>query len=136
MSAIISVVADSGEDVELGRRAYRAGAWAEAYAALRGADQGAALSAADIELLGRVAYMLGYDDDYIAALERAHKLYVEAGSLRPAIRCAWWIGHNLLFRGEWARASGWFAVGSACSNAWRATASSGATCSSRCGCSR
>ena len=44
------------------------------------------LSAADIELLGRVAYMLGYDDDYIAALERAHKVYVEAGSLRPAIR--------------------------------------------------
>jgi DNA-binding NarL/FixJ family response regulator len=104
-------VADSGEDVELGRRAYLAGAWAEAYAALRGADQGAALSAADIELLGRVAYMLGYDDDYISALERAHKLYVEAGSLRPAIRCAWWIGHNLLFRGELARASGWFARG-------------------------
>jgi DNA-binding NarL/FixJ family response regulator len=104
-------VAAFGEDVELGRRAYRAGSWAEAYAALRVADQGASLPAADIELLGRVAYMLGYDDDYIAALDRAHKLYVEAGSLPPAIRCAWWIGHNLLFRGELTRASGWFARG-------------------------
>jgi DNA-binding NarL/FixJ family response regulator len=36
---------------------------------------------------------------------------VEAGSLPPAIRCAWWIGHNLLFRGELAPASGWFARG-------------------------
>jgi DNA-binding NarL/FixJ family response regulator len=104
-------VAAFGEDVELGRRAYRAGSWADAYAALRVADQGASLPAADIELLGRVAYMLGYDDDYIAALDRAHKLYVEAGSLPPAIRCAWWIGHNLLFRGELTRASGWFARG-------------------------
>jgi hypothetical protein len=40
--------------------------------------------------------MLGHDDDYIAALERAHNLYVEAGtpdgrprSLRPRSVSTW-----------------------------------------------
>ena len=29
----------------------------------------------------------------------------------PAVRSAFWIGHNLLFRGESVRATGWFARG-------------------------
>jgi DNA-binding CsgD family transcriptional regulator len=55
--------------------------------------------------------MLGRDDDYVSGLERAHQAYLEAGGVAPAARCAFWIGHNLLFRGERARTSGWFARG-------------------------
>lgn len=43
--------------------------------------------------------MLGRDDDYVGALERAHHRYVEAGALAPAVRCAVWIGHSALFPG-------------------------------------
>ena len=35
-----------------------------------------------------------------SGLERAHHAYVESGAARPAARCAWWIGHSLLFRGR------------------------------------
>ena len=53
--------------------------------------------------------MVGNDDDYLAGLERAHDMYVRAGETRRAARCAFWIGHNLLFRANTARATGWFA---------------------------
>jgi Bacterial regulatory proteins, luxR family len=36
---------------------------------------------------------------------------LEAQEVAPAARCAFWIGHNLLFRGERGRASGWFSRG-------------------------
>jgi DNA-binding NarL/FixJ family response regulator len=99
------------DDLERARRAYAASAWMDAFESLSGADRAAALSAGDLELLARAAYMVGRDDDYLAALERAHDLYAAAGDVAPAIRCTWWIGHNLLFRGQAARAAGWFARG-------------------------
>ena len=43
--------------------------------------------------------MLGHDDDYVAALERAHSLPRRGEALARG-RCAFWIGHNLLLRGE------------------------------------
>ncbi len=55
--------------------------------------------------------MLGRDDDYVRGLERAHHGHLDAGDVPGAARCAWWIGHNLLFRGETARANGWFGRG-------------------------
>jgi hypothetical protein len=48
----------------------------------------ALLEAEDLELLARSAYLVGKDDDYIAGLERAHELYLAAGDLPPAVRCA------------------------------------------------
>jgi DNA-binding CsgD family transcriptional regulator len=98
-------------ELERGRRAYEASAWLEAFESLARADEVAPLSAGDLELLGRSAYMLGRDDDYARGLERAHALHVAAGEALPAIRCAWWIGHNMLFRGKSALAEGWFARG-------------------------
>ena len=44
--------------------------------------------------------MLGRDDDYVRGLERAHHAYLNLGEVAPAARCAFWIGHNLLFRSE------------------------------------
>jgi DNA-binding NarL/FixJ family response regulator len=94
-----------------GRAAYQGSAWAEAYDALTAADQASPLSPADLEMLARSAYMLGLDDEYAGNLERAHHAYVEGDVIEPAICCAWWIGHNWLFRGEATRASGWFGRG-------------------------
>jgi DNA-binding CsgD family transcriptional regulator len=99
----------AAEELDRGRESYAARAWTEAFESLSRANGAEALGAADLELLARSAYMLGRDDDYVSALERAHHDHLNARESLPAIRCAFWIGHNLLFRGETIGAAGWFA---------------------------
>jgi DNA-binding CsgD family transcriptional regulator/tetratricopeptide (TPR) repeat protein len=101
-------VADAAAELERGRESYDKGAWREAYESLSAADRAAQLGAGDLELLARAAYMLGRDDDYVSGLERAHHAHLDAGEALPAVRSAFWIGHNMLFRGDAVRASGWF----------------------------
>lgn len=96
-------------ELERGRESYAKLAWPDAYAALTAADQAVGLGAEDLELLARSAYMLGRDDDYVGGLERAHRAHLDAGEALRAVRCAFWIGHNWLFRGETVPARGWFA---------------------------
>ena len=96
-------------DLERGRNAYREQAWLSAFESLARADQVQRLGAEDLELLARAAYMLGRDDDYVASLERAHQAYLDGQQVPRAVRCGFWIGHSLLFRGEKALATGWFA---------------------------
>jgi DNA-binding CsgD family transcriptional regulator/tetratricopeptide (TPR) repeat protein len=102
-------MARASPELERGRGCYASGAWLEANAALRAADEVARLDGEDLELLARSAYMLGRDDEYVGALERAHHVHLDAGEPRRAVRCAFWIGHNMLFRGDTVRARGWFA---------------------------
>jgi DNA-binding CsgD family transcriptional regulator len=101
----------AGNVLERGRASYAKGAWLDAYEWLSRADEDDLLEPDDLELLARSAYMLGRDDDYIRALERAHHGHLDAGEVPSAARCTWWIGHNLLMRGEAARANGWFGRG-------------------------
>jgi DNA-binding NarL/FixJ family response regulator len=102
-------MAERDHELERGRDAFTRGAWLGAYEALWVADEIAPLAPADLERLGRSAYMIGRDDDYVAAFERAHQAYLDVEDARAAVRCSFWIGHSLLFRGEAARAAGWFA---------------------------
>ena len=90
--------------LEPGRRAYAERAWRAAYDALSSADR----APEDLERLATAAYMLGRDDDYVAALERAHHAHLDRGEPLRAVRCAFWIGINLALRGEMGRAAGWF----------------------------
>ncbi|MGH3010915.1 MAG: LuxR C-terminal-related transcriptional regulator [Gaiellaceae bacterium] len=101
----------AGNVLERGRASYAKGAWLNVYEWLSRADEDDLLEPEDLEMLARSAYMLGRDDDYVSALERAHHGHLDAGDVPGAARCAWWIGHNLLFRGESARANGWFGRG-------------------------
>lgn len=103
------LVVPTGVEVEQGREAYAQRRWADAHRLLTTADDAGELRADDLELVGRAGYMLGRDDDYVRALERAHTAHVRSGNALAAIRCAWWIGHNFLFRGEMGPARGWFA---------------------------
>ncbi|HLM92923.1 MAG TPA: LuxR C-terminal-related transcriptional regulator [Gaiellaceae bacterium] len=98
-------------ELERARNAYASRAWGDAYEALAAADKELALSAADLELLARSAYMLGLDEDYVDGLERAHSAHLATGDVRPAVRCAFWVGHSMLFRGQLSPALGWFARG-------------------------
>jgi hypothetical protein len=77
------------------------------YAALSLADQGAPLEAADLELLATAAYLIGRDDDYLRALERAYEAYLDSDEIRLATRCAVWLSTRFLFRGEMGWATGW-----------------------------
>lgn len=96
-------------ELERGRAAFVESEWLGAFEALSKADSTTRLTTDDLVRLGQSAYMLGRDDDYVAAFERAHRAYLDDDAPRPAARCAFWIGHNLLFRGEAGRAAGWFA---------------------------
>lgn len=82
--------------------------WDAVYDSLSAAES---LSAGDLELLATAAYMLGHDDAYVAAWERAYDAHRRAGDLAEAARDTWWIGDYLRFRGDRARATGWFARG-------------------------
>jgi hypothetical protein len=108
-ATIITPVVEAIAELERGRDSYAKRKWVDAYQSLAAADQRTPLSAEDLELLARSAYMLGRDDDYVSGLERAHHAYLESGEPLRAVRCGWWIGHNLVFRGEMAPARGWFA---------------------------
>ncbi len=100
---------DAVAGLERGREALARAAWREAFQALSEADRADALSARDLEALGRSAYMIGDPATYVAALERAHRAHLDAGDVLPAVRIAFWIGHSLLFRGQSVAAGGWFA---------------------------
>jgi DNA-binding CsgD family transcriptional regulator len=63
---------------------------------------------AELERQALSAYLLGCDDDYLNALDRAHNAHRSAGDNLPAVRCAFWLGFRLLMRGESGRANGWF----------------------------
>ncbi len=101
----------SASVLERGRASYANRAWLDAYDSLALADEAEPLDADDLELLAMSAYMLGRDDDYVRGLERAHHGYLDAGEVPSAARCTWWIGLNLLMRGESSRATGWFGRG-------------------------
>jgi DNA-binding NarL/FixJ family response regulator len=102
-------VVEAVAELERGRDSYAKRKWVDAYESLTAADQMTPLSAEDLELLARSGYMVGRDDGYVNGLERAHHAHLESGEALRAVRCAWWIGHNLLFRGEMGPARGWFA---------------------------
>jgi DNA-binding CsgD family transcriptional regulator len=67
------------------------------------------LEPADLEQLATALFMVGREDDYIAALERAFEAYERRSEGLRAARCAFWIGMEFFMGGEISRGSGWFA---------------------------
>lgn len=95
--------------IERGREAFRRRAWADAYAQLSAADQETPLELEHLERLAAAAYLTGRDVESDELWARAHQEHLRAGESVRAARCAFWLGHGLLLRGEAARAGGWFA---------------------------
>jgi DNA-binding CsgD family transcriptional regulator len=94
-------------DLELGRTAFDRRAWRDAFQHLRHADAAGALGAEDLRRLGMAAHLVGEDEVFVSALERAHRLYLEEGDCAAAVRAGFWLGTFLANRGEMAQASGW-----------------------------
>ncbi|CAN7766880.1 LuxR C-terminal-related transcriptional regulator [Variovorax sp. LjRoot290] len=97
------------DELERGRECFRRRAWAGACESLAAADQTAPLGPEDLESLAISAYLVGRDEDYLKALARAHQAHLNAGEGARAVRCAFWLGLRLLFRGETGSATGWLA---------------------------
>jgi len=100
---------DASSDLALGRRHAAKRAWADAFAALSAADQATPMGAGDLEFLATCAYMTGQDGLYRDTLDRAYQAHVAAGEMKPAVRCAFWLGLAYLFNGELGQGSGWLA---------------------------
>ena len=98
----------SASALERGRDAYAARAWGDAHAFLLSADESEPLGPDDLGLLATAAYMLGRDEEWVAAHERAHHLHLEGDDVEPAARSAFWIGFSYALRGELGPAEGWF----------------------------
>ena len=98
----------SASALERGRDAYAECAWVDAHALLRRADASEPLAPSDLGLLATAAFMLGRDDEWVAAHERAHHLHLEAGDVELAARAAFWIGLSYALRDEVGPAEGWF----------------------------
>jgi hypothetical protein len=94
-------------ELERGRQSYARRAWADAFESLVQSEKTAALAAGDLELLATSAYVLGRDEEYVSAFERAHDAYLRAGEPLRAVRCAFWLGVNFALRSEMGQATGW-----------------------------
>ena len=95
-------------DVEAARALFDRRGWNQAHVAFVAADAVVPLAAEDLEHLAVSAYMLALDDEYLSVLERAHRAHLEAGDTVRAVRCAFWIGLNLMTHGAVGPARGWF----------------------------
>jgi DNA-binding CsgD family transcriptional regulator len=92
-----------------GREAYEHRAWAEAYTALGAADREGPLSPEDLERLAMAAHLIGKEAQAADLLARAHREFLGHQEPERAARCAFWLGFELLEKGEIAQATGWLA---------------------------
>jgi len=85
--------------------AYAKREWSAAYECFARADKAARLGADDLERLATAAYLVGKDEKFFSALERAYRAHL-GEDIALATRCAGWLGLCLLFAGKVARANG------------------------------
>ncbi|MBW3589641.1 MAG: LuxR C-terminal-related transcriptional regulator [Actinobacteria bacterium] len=69
----------------------------------------ASLPAEDLIRLGMSAYLTGKDTESVEVLARAHHDLLARGEITHAVRCSFWIGFQLMGKGDVAQAGGWFA---------------------------
>jgi DNA-binding CsgD family transcriptional regulator/tetratricopeptide (TPR) repeat protein len=96
-------------NLDRARRSYLERAWADAFQAFSHADQDIPLEAEDLEQLALSAYLVGRDEEYLKALERAYNAHRDVGARLRAVRCAFWLHFRLAMRSEMGRATGWLA---------------------------
>ena len=98
------------DQLKLGREAFGLRRWSAAAEAFGAADEQRPLDASDLELLATALFMVGREEEHVVVLERAHQRHLEAGSLRAAAACAFWLGMRLFMGGELSRGGGWLRV--------------------------
>ncbi len=97
------------DELDRGRGSFERRAWKEAYDELSASDRRSALEPADLVRLAMAAYLIGRDDESVEILTRAHRDNISRDDIAGAARCAFWIGFQLMNKGDVAQAGGWFA---------------------------
>lgn len=82
--------------------------WSEVYTHLRQAELKNPLEPMDLYTLALAAYLTGKDTESADLLAQAHHEFLAKDNLKQAVRCAFWLGLQLMFKREQARGSGWF----------------------------
>lgn len=101
-----------GDDLARGQAALAGRDWGEAFAALSAADDVSSLGPEDLEGLAEAAMWSGRHHEAIAARQRAHGAYLDAGDRLGAARAAMGLVANHAIRLELAAAEGWFRMAS------------------------
>jgi len=101
----------TADPLEEGRRAFERQAWTDAHTLLLSADRESGIEPADLMRLAMAAYLIGRDEESVEILTRAHQGSTSGNDIAHAARCAFWIGFQLMGRGDAAQAGGWFARG-------------------------
>lgn len=91
------------------REAFAARKWSAVLELVTELDASGPLEPVDLEMLGTAAHLLGRGDECRDALVRWYQLALERNEPRQAARAAFWMAHDLMFGGEAAQSSGWFA---------------------------
>ncbi len=93
-----------------GRTAFDRQAWAQAFEQLTAADANTPLEPEDLDRLATAAYLVGRDDEGVAARTRAHDGFLARGEPVRAARSALWLGFATVDKpGRQAQAGGWLA---------------------------
>jgi len=86
--------------------AFAARCWTAAHRRLTQAPR-EELTNVELDRLAVAAYLIGEDDDAVAAWEEAYKRHAAAGEPADAGQCAFWAAFCLMMRGQMAHAGGW-----------------------------
>lgn len=92
--------------LDRGRESFRRRAWADAYTELSAADAESSLEPGDLERLALAAGLIGRLEEGARAWERGHRAWLASGAVAQAVRCAFWLGMNLIQHGDMARGGG------------------------------
>src|SRR5215213_8188822 len=92
--------------VEAATKAFAGRTWGVAYRLLSEMPAGQ-LSPTDLDRLGISAYLVGRDNEAVAAWEQAYNRHAGDGDRAEAARCAFWAAFCLMMRGQMGHASGW-----------------------------
>jgi len=95
--------------VELGKNAYRAQNWQEAYDRLAAADRAASLDANGLEILANAAYLIARDKEAVELWTRAYTGLVDSGHIGPAARVGFLLSLTSLLNGQASISGGWLA---------------------------
>ena len=100
---------DAPSAVDRGRVAYQAHRWTEAIAEFAEAERENTIAPQDLEHLATALFLVGRGSEGVDILTRAHEAFLEAHDSSGAIRCAAWLGMQLMSLGDRSRSAGWFA---------------------------
>ena len=94
-------------ELERARESHRRQAWADACDGFMAVDGSAGLGIDDLERLAEAAHVLGRCDLGVTVAQRAYQIRVDAGDVGRAVRCAFYLWHALVVKGDLGHAGGW-----------------------------